>query len=106
MAIMGRSLDFSFAVFLVAVVGLGVLGPYSLLSSVYAIEFGGQAATGTASSLLDGTGSLFASTLMMVKSKVIGGSVQGEQTGLWVVFGGMCVSLLVMLNISLRDLRK
>ena len=48
------------AVILVGVVGFFLLGPYSLVGGVVALDFGGRRTAGTAAGLLDGVGYLAA----------------------------------------------
>jgi sugar phosphate permease len=49
------------AITLVGVVGFFLLGPYSLVGGVVALDFGGRRTAGTAAGLLDGVGYLAAS---------------------------------------------
>ena len=81
----GASLGYGGAITLLAIQGMGLLGPYSLCGGAFVIDFGGLESTGTACSLMDGTGAICAFLIMAIKGSLIGGGTSGMWTGWWLL---------------------
>ena len=87
------------AVALLVAAGFGLIGPYSLCSGAFVIDFGGKKSSATASALMDGSGALLAFVIMILKGSMIGGGVAGIAQGFGVLcaVNGVSVFLMVWL---------
>eukprot|EP01137_Pigoraptor_chileana_P023373 Opistho-2@89549 len=65
-----EKMSFNGAIFLLAVCGWGLLGPYSLPGGAFSVDIGGRDLTGTANSLIDSAGALGAFAIMIIKGQM------------------------------------
>lgn len=91
----GVAMDMTTATFLLLCCAWGLVGPYSLVTGVYALDLGGKARNATVSGLLNASGSLGAILFMLVQAQLHGEwhRVFGFMT-LWVV-GALVVATLL-----------
>lgn len=61
-----------FASVLLAGIGLGLLGPYSLLAGAFSLEIGGDVGAGLVSSIVDAAGYIGAMAMMLVRASGMG----------------------------------
>ena len=95
-ASVGASMGYGTAVVLLVASGFGLIGPYSLCSGAFVIDFGGKKSSATASALMDGSGALFAFVIMILKGSFIGGGVSGIARGFGVLSAMNAVAVLLM----------
>jgi sugar phosphate permease len=86
---------------LVALVGLLVYGPYSLLAGALAVESGGKAAAATAAGIIDGVGYVAGALAGVVLGKIL--DVGGYTLGFHLLAGVTVISAVIAL--SLRPAR-
>ncbi|MGK5082017.1 MFS transporter [Bdellovibrionota bacterium FG-1] len=82
---------------LVALIGFFLLGPYSLVGGVVALDFGGRKTSGTAAGLLDGAGYLAASLAGVGVAEFLVHAGWSQAFGIMAVLGALAIVLCGLL---------
>ena len=90
------------AVALLVAAGFGLIGPYSLCSGAFVIDFGGKKSSATASALMDGSGALLAFVIMLLNLEQSPRLSTLSWPRALAFIGGVCVLALLLSAVATR----
>eukprot|EP00947_MAST-08B_sp_MAST-8B-sp1_P002429 g2429.t1 len=97
------TLTYEASVAILAAYGFALIGPYSLCSGAFIIDFGGAAGSATASAVMDGTGALFAGLIMVAKGSIMGTGSAAVASGFVALSALSTVAVVLMVCLAKRS---